>query len=103
MKKLGLIIIFLFGTILIVNAQSTPAVSKHQVRQQQRIAEGVKSGELTRHERKQLKRQQRHINRTKHRAKADGVVTPAERAHIRNEQKRANRNIYRQKHDPQGR
>ena len=103
MKKLGLLFGFMFGMIIFANAQSTPVADQRQKQQVVRIADGVQSGELTRHERKELMRQQRHINRKEHRAKADGVVTPAEKASINRSQRRANRNIYIQKHDAQSR
>jgi len=67
--------------------------------QQARIEQGVRSGELTRHEKRQLKRQQRRIRRDKKKAAADGVVTKAEKRKIRREQRRADRNIYRKKHN----
>ena len=72
---------------------TTPNVTKTQVKQQKRIKNGIKSEELTRKETKQLARQQAHINRTKKRAKADGVVTKKERATIRRKQVNANKNI----------
>ncbi|MEL6256130.1 MAG: hypothetical protein AAFR87_29260 [Bacteroidota bacterium] len=84
-------------------AQSTLRVGKRQVKQQVRIKQGVRSGELTRKETKALRAQQRHINRTKKRAKADGVVTPAERKVISRKQNRASKSIRRQKNDAQSR
>lgn len=103
MKKLVLFFALVFGVSLFAAAQSTPKVRKTQVKQTIRIAHGVGNGELTRHEVKQLKRQQRHIQKEKRIAKADGVVTKREKAHIRHDQKVANRTIYRQKHDAQRR
>ena len=85
-------------------AQSaTPRVTGRQVNQQQRIKEGVKSGELTKREAARLEAQQAKIQHDKRKAKADGVVTPAERARLQREQNRASRTIYRQKHDAQTR
>ena len=66
-----------------------------------RIQEGVKSGELTRHEAHKLRAEQRTIRAEKRMAKADGVVTAEERAKIKHDQKRASRHIYKQKHDEQ--
>ena len=83
-------------------AQSaTPVVTERQENQKARIAEGVKSGELTRREATKLRAEQRGIRAEKRMAKADGVVTPAERAKLRRDQNRASRDIYRQKHDAQ--
>lgn len=105
MKKIISIItlVLLLAGINSLQAQVTRHVTKSQVRQQKRIVQGAKSGELTRAETKELQRQQRHINRSKKRAKADGVVTPAERARLNGKQNRASRNIRRQKNDAQDR
>ncbi|MTI20007.1 hypothetical protein E1176_03135, partial [Fulvivirga sp. RKSG066] len=77
----------------------TPKANARQAAQQVRIAQGVKSGELTRGERRALKTEQRHIRRVERRAKADGVVTPREKQKINRKQNRANRHIIRQKND----
>ena len=103
MKKLILIFAMIGGISFLAKAQTTPKVAKTQAKQSVRIAQGVASGELTRREAKQLKRQQKHIQVEKRIAKADGVVTRKERAHIRHDQRVANRSIYRQKHDNQSR
>jgi hypothetical protein len=81
----------------------TPGVRERQVNQQQRIHQGMTSGELTRPEVRRLEAQQQHIQNVKVRAKGDGVVTPAERARLDNMQDRASANIYHQKHDVQKR
>ena len=103
MKKLIVFFALIGGISFFASAQTTPRVAKKQVKQSVRIAEGVASGELTRREAKQLKRQQKHIQVEKRIARADGVVTGRERAHIRHDQRVANRSIYRQKHDNQNR
>ncbi len=98
-------IIFLFGFALIaslgtLSAQTaTPNVTKKQVKQQARIQNGVANGSLTRHETKQLQRQQINIQKTKNRAKADGIVTKRERAIINTKQNVASRNIARKKNN----
>lgn len=78
---------------------ATPRVNHRQVRQQERIAQGVRSGELTRGETARLEAGQAHVQNVKARAKADGVVTPAERAHMEHAQDRQSRHIYRMKHN----
>ncbi|MEO1053863.1 MAG: hypothetical protein AAFX87_24715 [Bacteroidota bacterium] len=109
MKRILMIGAFLiFGLVSGAMAQDsgstrTPKASARQVKQNARIAQGVKSGELTRRETKALRSQQCSINRTKKRAKADGQVTKAERARIQGKQNRANRSIRRQKNDGQSR
>lgn len=96
--------LFLLGLLFIgfsagLFAQSTPVSNKKQRNQTKRIVHGVKNGELTKGETKQLVRQQVHIKRTKRRAKADGKVTRQERREIHRKQRRANVNIYHKKHN----
>ena len=93
--------LFIAGSALAQPA--TPVVTERQDNQKARIHQGVKSGELTRHEAAKLRAEQRRIRAEKRMAKADGVVTPAERAKLRRDQNRASRDIYRQKHDEQKR
>jgi len=78
---------------------ATPKTTKRQVHQQQRIKEGVKSGELTKGEAAKLEAQQRRIAVDKAKAKSDGVVTAKERAKLQREQDRASKNIARKKHN----
>jgi len=80
-------------------ATATPRVHRRQVRQQERIAQGVRSGQLTPRETAQLERGQGHVDAMKARAKADGVVTPAERARLAHAQNVQSRRIYRDKHN----
>ncbi len=93
----------LFVTAIAVCAfsfvQAQNGINATQKKQKAKIAQGVKSGELTKAETKALAKQQRAIHRAEKRAKADGVVTPAERARIKTRQAKANRSIYNQKHD----
>ena len=67
--KAKLIMMFLFclGMVFSTQAQSTatPKVTKRQAKQQVRIQEGKRSGELTRGETARLQAQQRSINRSK--------------------------------------
>ena len=79
----------------------TPVIKERQENQQKRIAEGVKDGELTAKETKNLESREVKIQHDKKEAKADGVVTAKERAHLQREQNHASRAIYRQKHDAQ--
>lgn len=87
-----------FAALLVITTAADAQNGRSRA-QHKRISQGVRSGELTRHETRQLARQQRHIRREKVRAGADGVVTPGERRHIKREQRRANRNIARKKHN----
>lgn len=80
-----------------------PTITGRQLRQQSRIKEGVKSGELTRKETRRLEAEQRMIQKEKKIARADGKVTKRERALIMRDQNKVSRDIYRQKHDAQKR
>ena len=102
-NRILIITMFLVGFALTTQAQTTPRVAKTQVKQQKRIKHGVKNGELTRAEAVRLQKQQANIQRTKKRAKADGVVTRKERAVIKAKQTKASGNIYRKKNNARDR
>jgi hypothetical protein len=80
---------------------ATPRVDQRETRQDQRIQNGVASGQLNAKETYRLEQQQARVNEAKATAKADGKVTARERAHLDNMQDRASRNIRHQKHDAQ--
>ncbi len=80
---------------------ATPRIDQREANQQQRIDQGVASGQLTKREASRLDQQQAGIARTEARAKSDGIVTAAERRHVVQKQKRASRAIRHQKHDAQ--
>jgi uncharacterized membrane protein YebE (DUF533 family) len=83
-------------------AQSAmPLVDQREARQQQRIAQGVASGQLAPRETQRLEAEQARIERMEARAKADGVVTPAERRKLARAQDRASHHIAKQKHNHQ--
>lgn len=77
----------------------TPNVDRRERRQQARIQEGVKSGELTGKEAAKLEAQQGKIRKDEMKAKADGTISPAERMKLKREQNRANKKIYKKKHN----
>jgi opacity protein-like surface antigen len=87
----------------VVYAQTeTPRIDQRQANQEQRIDQGVASGQLNEREANRLNKQQEHINKIEEKAKSDGVVTKREKARIDHAQNRASRNIVREKHDRQG-
>jgi hypothetical protein len=77
----------------------TPVVDQREKNQQERIDQGIKSGELTKREAMRLEAQQGKIKVDEAKAKSDGVVTAKERAKLKREQNRASRAIYRKKHN----
>jgi hypothetical protein len=81
----------------------TPRLDAREHNQRQRIAQGVRSGELTRPEARRLIAGERRLHRHERYAKSDGVVTRAERARLQRNADRMSARIYRQKHDPQSR
>jgi hypothetical protein len=80
---------------------STPRIDQRQAEQQQRIEQGVRSGQLTRREAGRLQQGQANIQRLEDRAVADGKVTPRESARIERAQDVEDRRISREKHDGQ--
>jgi len=87
-----------FIIMLIISTTTNAQAGRSRI-QHKRIAAGVRSGELTRRETRQLAAQQRDIRLDKREARADGVVTGNERREIRKEKRHASRNIYRKKNN----
>jgi hypothetical protein len=79
----------------------TPKIDQRQEHQQDRIAAGVKSGQLTARETQQLEQREAKIETDKRLAKADGTVTKAERAKLNKELTHASHKIYKKKHNRQ--
>ncbi len=98
-----LLIGFAFSGVSATAQNCTQAVRQTQVRQHQRIHQGIHQGDLTRQEARQLKGQQRHIQKMKRQARKDGHVSFREKARIRHAQKKANRNIAMKKHNHRNR
>ena len=81
----------------------TPGLDAREQNQRQRIAQGVRSGELTRPETRRLVRGEIRLHRHERIAKSDGVVTGAERMRLQRNANRMSQRIYVQKHDAQSR
>jgi len=77
----------------------TRHINQRQENQQDRIRQGIKSGELTRREATRLEGLEGRIQANKLIDKSDGHVTPRERAQLNRELNRASRDIYRAKHN----
>jgi hypothetical protein len=76
---------------------------KREARQQARIHEGVKTGELNKAEAHRLRKGQRRVDKAQMAAKSDGVVTDQEKAKLEKMQDVQSKRIYDQKHDEQTR
>jgi hypothetical protein len=76
-------------------------VGQRQTNQQQRIAQGIKSGQLTAGETAKLENQQRGINQQvkADRAANGGKLTQGEKNQVNREQNGASKNIYNKKHN----
>jgi hypothetical protein len=76
-------------------------VGQRQTNQQQRIAQGIKSGQLTAGETAKLENNQRAINQQTRadRAANGGKLTGGEKAQINHEQNQQSKNIYNKKHN----
>lgn len=76
-------------------------VGKREEKQQDRIAQGVKSGELTPSESARLERNEAKINRqvANDRKANGGKLTQQEKAQVNREQNRESKQIYRAKHN----
>src|SRR5689334_12374968 len=78
------------------------SINARQHEQQQRIREGIRSGELTRREARRLEAQEARVRVDEAYARrSGGQFTPRERARIQRELNHTSRDIYRQKHDRQ--
>ena len=89
-----------------VKKQSAPHYGNNKVgqrreNQQDRIAQGVKSGQLTPGEAAKLEKQQKTIHKqvAADRKANGGTLTASEKKQINKEQNHASRNIYRKKHN----
>jgi hypothetical protein len=106
----NIVTIALSGLALVVIAEGANAgprnnrIERTEVRQHERIQEGVKSGELTPEEAKKLREEQREINK-KRRAdrRNDGKIDASEMKDLRQDQKNASKDIYQEKHDAEKR
>ncbi len=76
-------------------------VDQRRENQQNRIAQGIKSGQMTAGEAAKAENQQRGINQQVRadRAANGGKLTPAEKKQVNKEQNAASKNIYNKKHN----
>jgi hypothetical protein len=85
------------------SAAAPPPGTIHQRKenQQHRIAQGVKSGQLTAGETAHLEKREARINKEVHneRVANGGKLTAAERRQVNRQQNRVSRDIYRKKHN----
>ncbi|MFL6231068.1 MAG: hypothetical protein ACJ741_20010 [Pyrinomonadaceae bacterium] len=81
---------------------SPQTINQRERRQQRRIRQGMRSGELNRREARHLERRESRLRRNEWRARrSGGVLTARERTRLQRQENRTSRAIYRQKHDRQ--
>ncbi|HET7773584.1 MAG TPA: hypothetical protein VFK82_07140 [Burkholderiaceae bacterium] len=80
---------------------NTATMTQRDANQQQRIENGLKSGQLNTQEAARLEKQEAKVDRMQANALQDGKLSPAERARINAAQNKASADIYREKHDAQ--
>lgn len=95
----GLLVAALAITSIAQAQDRTPVINHRQHRQERRINQGVRSGELTRNETRHLRGDERRIGEQRRMAMSEGRMNHAERAHLRHEENRTSRAIYRDKHN----
>jgi len=78
-------------------------INRREYREQQRINQGIRSGELTRREAARLEAGLARIKVNERFARMDGEISPRERARLNRELSRESNAIYHQKHDRQNR
>lgn len=78
-----------------------PGVNQRQSNQEQRIKEGVQSGELTRHEAHTLAEKEAHLAMMEKRLKSDGSLSAEDRARLQRRLDFLSKEIAREKHDGQ--
>ncbi|MGH9407181.1 MAG: hypothetical protein ACRD3D_15280 [Terriglobia bacterium] len=77
----------------------TPHLNKRQENQQDRIQQGVKSGQLTRGEADRIEAREGRLQANKLEDKAKGPLTRKERTRLNRQANRDSRTIYRLKHN----
>ena len=87
--------------VMASGAMAQAQTIQRDVNQQNRIEQGLQSGQLNTREAARLEREEARVERDQARAMKDGVLTPAEKARLNREQNRVSRDIYREKHDAQ--
>ena len=82
-------------------AQNAADVVQRDVNQQNRIEQGLKSGQLTTKEAGKLEREESRVDKMEANAMKDGKVTNAEKRRIEAAENKASKDIYNEKHDAQ--
>ena len=95
------IVVVVLSTVTAAGLASAGEVAQRKENQQDRIAQGVKSGQLTAGETAHLENKEAAINHETRtdRAANGGKLTPAEKARVNRQQNHVSRDISRDKHN----
>jgi len=101
----GLLAALLAATVPAVATAGTrdPGVNARPHKQQQRIQQGWRQGDLTRHEGRRLQHEARDIRMKERAYKSDGELTRGERRDLHRDLNHLSRDIHRERHDAQRR
>ncbi len=102
MKIMTIALASTFALTTLAQAQETnKQINQRKTEQQQRIAQGVKSGQMTAGETSHVEHQESAINHEERnmRAQDNGHLTKADRSVIQKQQNQESRRIYRDKHN----
>jgi hypothetical protein len=80
-------------------AERDPGVNARKHNQNERIEQGVRSGQLTHKEAKSLRSEQRSVRHEERKNKADGKLTTTERRGMYGYQNQTSKDIYAAKHN----
>jgi hypothetical protein len=80
-------------------AQTVQQDQQRDVNQQQRIEQGLQSGQLSTREAGHLEREQQHVDKMEARDLHNGSISPAEQARLNAAQNKASRDIAAEKHN----
>jgi hypothetical protein len=100
MKTMAITVVALGMLTSAAWAQTTAEKDQQRdVNQQQRIEQGLQSGQLSTKEAGSLERQEQHVDKMEARDMKNGSVSPAEQARLNAAQNRVSNNIYADKHN----
>ncbi|HMK60753.1 MAG TPA: hypothetical protein VK452_06375 [Dissulfurispiraceae bacterium] len=91
----------IFAVAPALAANNDPGIDQREINQQNRINQGIESGQLTPKEAGKLDAQQARIKQREERmaARNNGNLTPKDKVKLTKQQNRASKNIYKKKHN----
>jgi len=99
MKKILFTLLAAVAAPVFAQTNATPNFTQRDINQQERIEQGLQSGQLSTREAGNLEREQSKIDKMEAHALKDGTVSASERARINAAQDKESRDIARDKHN----